>query len=83
MKQRVWYDQNFVPSLPDLLKGSFVNVEFCGVHAKGFLMYHSDSARGKVRPHRLEILILEAPEGKTLLRGWDTISFGSKPLMKR
>jgi hypothetical protein len=75
MNQRVWYDRNVVPNLPDLLKGSFVNVEFCGVHAKGFLIYHSEGVRGKVRPHRPEILILEAPEGKTLLRGWDIMSF--------
>lgn len=80
MNQRVWYDRNVVPNLPDLLKGSFVNVEFCGVHAKGILTYHSDSSKTL---HKAEILILEAPEGKTLLRGWDLISWRSRSVMKR
>jgi len=80
MNQRIWYDRNVVPNLPDLLKGSFVNVEFCGVHAKGFLIGHSDSSKTL---HKAEILILEAPEGKTLLRGWDLISWRSRSVMKR
>jgi hypothetical protein len=65
------YGGGFESYLPNLLIGRYVNVYFEDVHVGGLLVGIERSVRSN---HRPEVLILEAPEGKIVVRAWSKIS---------